>query len=128
MEKRPYFIAGDLLACLLTGALAGWWAVDGSRFGLSGLMAMGIAMVIGMLKGMGAGLLLGMFFTPLFGAMELMLPVMLAGMVPGMVVGMASVMVDITTTDASGLGAMIGVACLAVIYVMNAVMRGEVKP
>ena len=41
MERRPYFIFGDLLACAVTGAAAGWIAhavIPGGWHPLIGMM------------------------------------------------------------------------------------------
>ena len=126
MEKRLYFLLGDLLASALTGALAGWWVVDTVDFGLTGMIAMVVAMFMGMAMGMVAGLLMGLLFTPLFGAMEVMIPIMLAGMVVGMVVGMASVGVALSEAVAVGYGALAGVLCLFAVYGVNLYLSGEV--
>ena len=84
MERRAYFVLGDLLACAVAGAAAGWLvqlAVPGDWFAAIG---MALGMVLGMLAGMGCGAL----FSPLFGALEVMLPAALSGMAAGMAVGM----------------------------------------
>ena len=68
MERRVYFILGDLLTCLVAGAAGGWLtqlAVPEGWFIL-------IRMAIGMVLGMVAGMLAGFLFTPFFRSMELM--------------------------------------------------------
>ena len=58
MERRVYFILGDLLSCVAAGAAGGWLtelAHPGACFVL-------IGMAIGMVLGMVAGLLLSPFF------------------------------------------------------------------
>jgi hypothetical protein len=73
MEKRPYFIMGDLMANSLIGGLAAVAAM----ILISSSWMMFIAMIVGMAAGMFISLLLGLLiFIPLFGAMEVMLPAM----------------------------------------------------
>jgi len=88
MERRIYFIVGDVLVCLVAGAGAGWlvqYVVPGHWYPL-------IGMVIGMALGMFVGMLAGFLFGPFFGAFEVMLPASLSGMLAGMIVGMAYTM------------------------------------
>ena len=116
MERRVYFILGDLLSCVAAGAAGGWLtelAHPGACFVL-------IGMAIGMVLGMVAGLLL----SPFFGSLEVMLPASLSGMVGGMVVGM---MHDISLMDAAGIGAAMGILCLAFSYRLQARLQGEVS-
>lgn len=120
MERRVYFILGDLLSCVAAGAAGGWLtelAHPGACFVLIG---MAIGMVLGMVAGMVAGLLL----SPFFGSLEVMLPASLSGMVGGMVVGM---MHDISLMDAAGIGAAMGILCLAFSYRLQARLQGEVS-
>ena len=77
MERRAYFILGDLLACAATGAAAGWAAhavVPGGWYALAG-------MALGMFIGFLVGLFGGVLFTPFFGSLEIAMPTGLAGMV-----------------------------------------------
>ncbi|MBF0587938.1 MAG: hypothetical protein HQL53_02295 [Magnetococcales bacterium] len=80
MERRIYFILGDILNLLCCGALGGYWAAALMVPSWSDLPSM----ALGMLLGMAASMVAGLIFTPLFGAMEVMLPGMLAGMLGGM--------------------------------------------
>lgn len=116
MEKRVYFVLGDLMSCVLSGALAGWWAMQVSVFGMMGSMA------AGMLVGMGAGMLVGMLLSPLFGAMEVLVPVMLTGMVSGMIIGMVHPMAPLSPQQAVACGGLGGVLCMAAVYGLNARM------
>jgi hypothetical protein len=112
MERRVYFILGDLLSCVAAGAAGGWLtelAHPGACFVL-------IGMAIGMVLGMVAGLLL----SPFFGSLEVMLPASLSGMVVGM-------MHDISLMDAAGIGAAMGILCLAFSYRLQARLQGEVS-
>lgn len=121
MERRVYFILGDLLSCIVAGAAGGWLillVMPGDWFVLLG-------MVIGMALGMVAGMLVGALFSPLFGAMELMLPASLSGMLGGMVVGMMHAMAGIGPTDAAWSGAAVGILCLAFTYRLQARLHGE---
>ncbi|MCH7555457.1 MAG: hypothetical protein IIC08_05645 [Proteobacteria bacterium] len=123
MERRVYFILGDLLSCIVAGAAGGWLillVMPGDWFVLLG-------MVIGMALGMVAGMLVGALFSPLFGAMELMLPASLSGMLGGMVVGMMHAMAGIGPADAAWSGAAVGILCLAFTYRLQARLHGEVE-
>lgn len=123
MENRAYFIFGDLLACTVTGAAAGWIAhavVPGDWFALVG-------MALGMLSGMLVGVIGGIFFTPLFGAMEISLPAVLTGILAGSVMGMLTGMAEIGPATALWGGALVGLLCLAFTYFLQARLHGEVK-
>ncbi|MBF0139871.1 MAG: hypothetical protein HQL74_06285 [Magnetococcales bacterium] len=88
MEKRPYFVLGDLVSSCVTGGLTAWVVYHSVPSKGSMILAMAAGMVVGMVMGM----LLTFVFMPFFGAMEVMLPVMLAGKLSGMVVGMGLAM------------------------------------
>ena len=121
MERRIYFIVGDVLACLVAGAGAGWlvqYVVPGHWYPLIGMV---IGMALGMFVGMFAGFLLG----PFFGAFEVMLPASLSGMLAGMIVGMAYTMGENSPLDAAVSGAQMGLVCLAFTYFLQFKMRGE---
>ena len=63
MERRVYFILGDLLSCVAAGAAGGRLSllvVPGDWFVLLGMVA-------GMVLGMIAGMLVGGLFSPLLG-------------------------------------------------------------
>ena len=123
MERRLYFIFGDLLACAATGAAAGWIAhaaIPGDWHPL-------IGMALGMLLGLPVGLVCGILFAPLFGDFEVSLPASLAAMVAGAVVGMMQGMAEIGPGTALWIGALAGLACLAYCYVQQARLHGEVR-
>ncbi len=117
MERRLYFIIGDLLTCLLAGAGAGWFVC----FAVPADWHMVPAMAVGMVLGMVAGMACGLFLTPLFGAMEVMLAASLAGMVAGMLVAMFPG----GAGQALAMGGGAGLACLVLIYLLQAKLHGE---
>ncbi|MCK5274038.1 MAG: hypothetical protein KAR37_05280 [Alphaproteobacteria bacterium] len=123
MEHRLYFIFGDLLACAVTGAAAGWLVyvvIPGDWHPLLGMM-------LGMLLGLPVGLVGGILFAPLFGDFEVSLPASLAGMVAGSAVGMLRGMAEIGGAKALWVGALAGLACLAYSYVLQARLHGEAR-
>ena len=89
MERRPYFVLGDLAVNCATGGVTAWLAssVVPTGWGMAG------GMVAGMILGMVIGIVLAFVFTPLFGALEVMLPAMLSGMLAGMGGGMMATQV-----------------------------------
>ena len=122
MERRFYFLAGDLLSNAVMGAAAAWLAaaiVDPS-------WSMPAGMFAGMLGGMGLGLLLMPVFVGLFGAMEVMLPVMLTAMLSGMVFGMADAMQAPAVQLLLFGGGAIGILVLLLTYAIDAVLHGKV--
>ncbi len=123
MERRVYFILGDLLACIVAGAAGGWLAqltVPGDWFVPIG---MGTGMALGMLAGMIGGFLL----TPFFGSIEVMLPAVLSGMVAGMGIGMRQTMAGIGPGDATLGGVMAGLLCLVFTYLVQAKLHGKTQ-
>ncbi|MEE2792033.1 MAG: hypothetical protein VX453_10405, partial [Acidobacteriota bacterium] len=76
MERRLYFLVGDLFGNTGVGVLAGLtvtWLVGDT-------WAIGFGMVIGMCLGDLVALVAAGVLSVLFGAMEVMLPIMLTGM------------------------------------------------
>jgi hypothetical protein len=121
MERRIYFLAGDLLSNAVMGAAAAWLAaaiVDPS-------WSMPAGMFAGMLGGMGLGLLLMPVFVGLFGAMEVMLPVMLTAMLSGMVFGMAGAMQTPEVPMVLFGGGAIGNLVLLFTYAVDAILHGK---
>jgi hypothetical protein len=118
MERRPYFIIGDLLNCTLAGGAGGWltWLVVAG--GWSALPAIAAGVVIGM----SAGMLVGFFCSPFFGIMEVILPAALAGMMGGMVGGLTA-----TGEGAFLSGVPAGLLALIFIYLLQARFRGEAQ-
>jgi hypothetical protein len=119
MERRIYFLAGDVLSNAVTGAATAWLAavlVDPSWSMLTGMVA-------GMLAGMALGMLLMPVFVALFGAMEVMLPVMLSAMLSGMAFGMAGVMQWQAPPTVLPGGAMVGILVLLLTYAVDAGLK-----
>lgn len=123
MERRVYFIAGDLLACAATGAAAAWlaWAV------VPGDWFAPFAIALGMVSGLIAGTLGGILFTPFFGSMEIAMPTGLTGMAAGMAGGMLPALAADDAGTALWVGAAAGLLCLAYTYVLQARLHGEVE-
>lgn len=120
MERRPYFVVGDLLANAAIGAVVGvtvWFIAPGDWPGYA-------VMFLGMVLGMVLALPLSLPFVYLLGAMEVMLPAMMSGMVAGMFVGMvvgrASAAEPPSPATAAGLGALGGIGIVAYSYILNA--------
>ena len=123
MERRLYFVFGDLLASAVTGAAAGWITFSVIPGGWHPLIGMALAMVLGML----VGTVCGFLFAPLFGDLEIALPVGLGGMVAGMATSMMRGMAEFDGGAALWVGALAGLACLAYTYILQARLHGVVK-
>jgi len=119
METRPYFVLGDLLANVATGALVG--LVMAGLFGPAWNML--LAMFAGMALGMAISLPPALLFGAFFGAMEVMVPVMTTGMVAGMLVSMAAAMGEVALGHGASLGAWSGAGVMLATYVANALIR-----
>jgi hypothetical protein len=109
MEKRPYFVLGDLLVNVTAGVAAAisvralvppsWHPV--------------VAMFVGMCLGSLVASVVSFLFMPFFGAFEVMLPAMLTGMVAGMAASLL---------EAPALpGALIGLAVVGWVYILTAI-------
>lgn len=122
IERRAYFLAGDLIANATTGALVGLatTVVVGPAWNM--WLGMVVAMAMGMLLALALGFVL---FFVLFGAMEVMIPTMLTGMTVGMVVGMAVPMGGIGIATGAEIGALIGLGTLLITYAANLVLRRQ---
>lgn len=121
MDQRFYFIVGDLIAAIITGALVG---------ALSALLVdtswnMWVAMVIVMVLGMIIGTLVFFPLSVFFGAMEIMIPCMLGGMISGMAVSMWASMQDISGIGATILGIQSSLCALLFIWVANTLLRSK---
>ena len=124
MERRFYFVFGDLFACILAGGATGWlvqYLIPGDWFGLA-------AMIVGMGLGMAFGMLVGMLMAPLFGDLEVMLPASCSGMLAGMIIAMGVTMTPALAANAVGVGALAGLFCFAYTYFLQAMLSGEVRP
>ncbi|MFW2405648.1 MAG: hypothetical protein ACN4GT_12835 [Gammaproteobacteria bacterium] len=117
MEKRPYFVIGDLIANILvaTAAVAlTTWLIGGSW-----------GMIPGMIVGMVLGMIIAIPLTvavlaPLLGIMEVMAPCMLGGMFGGMWGGMWPLQGE----EILRWGVGTGIVSFAVVYVLNTVLSG----
>lgn len=121
MERRVYFLAGDVLANGGVGMASAWLAtavVDPSWHML-------VAMLAGMVAGMVLSMILMPLFVGLFGAMEVMLPVMLSAMVAGMVFGMTAAMYVLTGPVVVLGGWLAGLLVLLLTYTADAAMHGR---
>ncbi len=123
MEKRPYFLFGDLITTTGTGALAGLVCAAVVGEGWNPAAAMVLGMALGMVVAFVTSTLLGL----LFGACEIMIPAMLAGMASGMAVAMRDSGAGLSAAAGARLGAELGLAVLVFTYIMNAFLGGEVK-
>ena len=108
MEKRPYFVLGDLLVNAAAGVAAAVSAGAIVEPSWPWIVAMPLGMGVGALAASGVALV----FMPLFGAFEVMLPAMLTGMVAGMTASMF---------ESPALpGAVTGLAVVAWVYFLTA--------
>ncbi len=117
IERRPYFVLGDLIASAGTGAVVGLLAAMAIGPGWHATLGMAVGMVMGMLVGLVLGLTL---LQILFGAMEVMLPATLAGVLAGMWVGMTAARADVSLGQAASTGALIGLGVMIFSYALNA--------
>jgi hypothetical protein len=120
MEKRLYFVIGDLLANTTIATIAvalTAWLIGGSW---------------GMVPGMLAGMLIGMLITlplalgllsPFLGVMEVLSPCMISGMFGGMWGGMW----PLAGSAVFSWGIGTGIVVIAIIYILNARMTGMQK-
>ena len=120
MDSRLYLVLGDLASNILVGAAVGWLCALVVGVGWNMFLTMLLAMAIGMVVGTILWVPLGMFF----GAMEVMLPTMFGGMLSGMVVGMRAAMMPVGSLQALFIGGLCGLAAIAIIWIMNARLRG----
>jgi len=123
MERRLYFILGDLASAAACGAAGSWlaWAVVPADW------LVPIGMGVGMVIGMAAGMIGGFLFAPFFGALEIMLPASLAGMMGGMAVGMMKTMGVIGVEQALIVGAVAGFLVIVFTYLMQSRLRGAAE-
>ena len=116
MERRLYFLFGDIVSNTGVGALVGFVVVMSVREGWPPLLAMVSGMLLGDVVALPAMVLLSI----LFGAMEVMLPVMLTGMVTGMLVAMLMAMRGLSAGAAVAIGMLVGLLTLGATYIVNA--------
>ena len=116
IERRLYFVLGDVACALVVGGVAG--ALGASL--VSPAWNMWLAMGVGMVAGMLVATPLAFAFLPLFGAMEVMVPAMTCGMFSGMWMAMAGAMRPLGAGAGLRGGMLIGLLVLAAIYALNA--------
>lgn len=122
MKNQLYYLVGDLVTTTTTGGLTGAACVLVVQNGWNSLAAMALGMLLGMLL----ALILNAFLGILFGALEVMILTMLTGMVAGMIVAMQATG-GISFYSAVRLGAELGSGIMAFTYLMNSLLRGEVR-
>ena len=122
MEKRPYYLFGDLITTTGTGVLTAVLCASAVGEGWNAFLAMVLGMLLGMVLGFVTNTLLGI----LFGAFEIMIPVMLTGMAAGMIVAMQATG-GISITEAARVGAVLGFGVFVFTHLMNACLTGEVR-
>jgi len=108
MEKRLYFVLGDLFA----NAIAGVAAALSAHALIAPAWHPLLAMPLGMGVGAVTASVVAFLFMPLLGSLEVMLPAMLTGMVAGMAGSMSGA--PVLT------GASIGLAVVAWVYFLTA--------
>jgi hypothetical protein len=108
MEKRLYFVLGDLLVNSLAGVAA---AVSAHAL-LAPSAHPFVTMPLGMCVGAVSASVVAFLFMPFLGAFEVMLPAMLTGMVAGMTAPMIGA--------PAPTGASIGLAVVAWVYFLTA--------
>lgn len=124
VERRCYFLVGDVLSNASMGMASAWIAtvVAGPDW----------HMLAAMLAGMGAAMALSLALMPLyvglFGAMEVMLPVMLTAMVAGMLYGMLDAMFTLPLYGVLGGGMVTGILVLLLTYATDTAMHAAKAP
>lgn len=117
MEKRFYFVIGDLAANGLMGCLAtavSSWLIGGSLGMIPG-------MLVGMVLGAAVSLPLSLtLLVPVLGVIEAITPAMVTGMIAGMWGGMWPLQGN--EILAWGIGS--GLAGFVIIYSLNAILTG----
>ncbi len=83
-----------------------------------------LAMWLMMIVGMAVAMLLALPAGICFGAMEVMLPMKLSGMLSGMVVGMWAAMHPISLVQAIGVGGLVGLLSIVLVWLLNSRIRG----
>lgn len=121
MDKRLYFVLGDLITNVLAGMFVAGLCYLIFDTDWNMIVAMLVAMVLGMVFSM-------MIWFPasiLYGAMEVMLPVMLTGMYSGMIIGMWASMHSLALATALLCGAVTGFVTVTIVWIVNNQLRGR---
>ncbi len=116
MEKRPFFVLGDLFANILVATLA---AAATTKL-LGGSLGMLPGMLLGMALGMVIAIIIAMLLVPILGIMETMMSCMLSGMLAGMCGGMWGF--DAEDILRWGIGT--GVTMMLLVYALNFIVSG----
>ena len=112
MERRGFFIFGDVLACTTAGAAAGWLSWLAVPADWITPFWIGIGLILGMALGMIAGMTCGLLFMPFFGALEI-------------VGSMLHPLPGVGAAEALSGGAVIGITCLTYTYALQARIGGD---
>ena len=123
METRLRFLLGDLFANASLGTLTALVSAGFVGENWIPLLAMLVGMLLGMILAFVASIVFGIYF----GAFEIMIPLMLTGMISGMAVAMLAAMGPLPVGEAIQWGTALGIATLALTYLANAFLRGEVS-
>ena len=123
VERRPYFVIGDLVSNALAGAVVAVLVTRVESL-ISGWPVLA-GMLIGMVMGQLVAMLLSMVASTFLGAHEVMLPMMTTGMVVGMLAGMSAVEGGLPPEAAAARGALVGLAVLVGTYVLNSYVRSK---
>ncbi|MFK8019681.1 MAG: hypothetical protein AB8B86_07930 [Pseudomonadales bacterium] len=121
MDKRLYFVLGDLITNVVAGMFVAGLCYLIFDTGWNMIIAMFVAMALGMLFSM----IVWFPASILYGAMEVMLPVMLTGMYSGMIVGMWASMHPLSLTTALLCGAITGFITVTIVWIVNNQLRGR---
>ncbi len=115
MDKRLYFVLGDLFGNIAVGVAVAWlsWLIVSTGWNM--WLTMFAMMAFGMLVSLLLFFPLGYFF----GAMEVMIPTMLTGMLSGMIVSMRCAMHHTSLDFALFLGAFSGLSSIVVVWILN---------
>jgi prepilin signal peptidase PulO-like enzyme (type II secretory pathway) len=117
VERRPYFVLGDLISCAGTGGLVG--LVTGAVVGPEwhGVVGLAVGVVMGMIIALALGLTA---LQILFGAIEVVLPVTLTGALVGMWIGVIAAGADVSSGWSASAGASLGLGVMVFSYALNA--------
>ena len=124
MDKRLYYVLGDLLGNIFVGIVVAWltWLIVATGWNM--WLTMFVMMAFGMLVSLFLFFPLGYFF----GAMEVMVPTMLTGMLSGMVVSMRCAMHHTELNSALFIGGVCGLAGIVAVWVLNNHIQNPITP
>jgi len=120
MEKRLFFVVGDLLSNVLIATVA----IAVTTLLIGGRLGMAVGMIIGMVVGMLIATAIGMgFIARRLGIMEVVMPACLSGMLGGMWGGMWS----LSVVETLQWGLITGTGVMVAVYLLNALISGPQK-